>query len=129
VATINRALAEGRIDEDAWHQAMADLIKPAYLAADSPYGQAGHGGDAVTWKASRGFIADGLHQIRTCQPPGERFDYARSTLEGTMQIENSGDQVAAARIGRVIEQLVESGGLARNSTRRSRAVLDSGWCG
>jgi GNAT superfamily N-acetyltransferase/SAM-dependent methyltransferase len=65
VATINRALAEGQIDEDAWHQAMADMIKPAYLAADSPYGQAGHGGDAVTWEASRGFIAEALHRSGT----------------------------------------------------------------
>ena len=48
VAAIDRALAEGRIDEDAWHQAMAALIKPAYLAAENPYAQAGHGGNAAT---------------------------------------------------------------------------------
>ncbi len=62
VAEINRALAEGRIDEAGWHAAMADLIKPAYLSAESPYAQAGHGGDAATWEASRGFIAQTLHR-------------------------------------------------------------------
>jgi SAM-dependent methyltransferase len=65
VAEINQALEEGRIDEDGWHEAMAALIKPAYLAADNPYAQAGHGGDAATWEASRGFIAEALHRSGT----------------------------------------------------------------
>jgi SAM-dependent methyltransferase len=65
VAAINLALAEGRIDEEQWHAAMAALIRPAYLAAESPYAQAGHGGDAVTWEASRGFIAKALHKSGT----------------------------------------------------------------
>jgi len=62
VAETDEALAAGRIDEDGWHRAMAALIKPSYLAADNPYAQAGHGGDAKTWEASRGFIADALHR-------------------------------------------------------------------
>jgi SAM-dependent methyltransferase len=62
VAAINQALEEGRIDDDQWHAAMAALIKPAYLAADTPYAQAGHGGDATSWEASRGFIAQALHR-------------------------------------------------------------------
>lgn len=62
VAAINQALAEGRINEEEWHAAMAGLIKPAYLAAESPYAQAGHAGDAATWEASRGFIVEALHR-------------------------------------------------------------------
>jgi SAM-dependent methyltransferase len=65
VAAINQALSEGKIDEDGWHAAMAALVKPAYLAADNPYAQAGHGGDAATWEASRGFIAEALHRSGT----------------------------------------------------------------
>jgi len=65
VAEINRALEEGRMNEDQWHAAMAALIKPAYLAAGNPYAQAGHGGDAATWEASRGFIAKALHRSGT----------------------------------------------------------------
>jgi 2-polyprenyl-3-methyl-5-hydroxy-6-metoxy-1,4-benzoquinol methylase len=65
VAAIDQALAEGRINEDGWHEAMAALIKPAYLAADNPYAQAGHGGDAATWEASRGFIAEAIHRSGT----------------------------------------------------------------
>jgi RimJ/RimL family protein N-acetyltransferase/SAM-dependent methyltransferase len=62
VAEINQALAEGQINEDEWHAAMTVLIKPAYLAAEGPYAQAGHEGDATTWEASRGFIAAALHK-------------------------------------------------------------------
>jgi len=62
IAEIDRALAAGEIDENGWHEAIAELIKPLYLAADNPYGQAGHSGDEKTWEASRGFIADALHR-------------------------------------------------------------------
>lgn len=62
IAVINEALAQGHIDEAAWHQAMASLIKPAYLTANNPYAQAGHNGDASTWEAARGFIAQALHR-------------------------------------------------------------------
>ncbi len=62
VAAIDQDLAEGRIDEDGWHQAMAALVKPAYLAADNPYAQAGHDGNAESWEQSRGFIAHALHR-------------------------------------------------------------------
>jgi len=41
---------------------MASLIKPAYLASENPYAQAGHSGDGTTWEASRGFIAEALHR-------------------------------------------------------------------
>lgn len=62
VAAVNQALASGQIDEEQWHEAMASLIKPAYLSAENPYAQAGHGGDAATWDASRGFVADALYR-------------------------------------------------------------------
>jgi SAM-dependent methyltransferase len=65
IAFINQALDEGRIDEDGWHAAMASLIKPAYLAGENPYAQAGHSGNAESWEASRGFIAEALHRSGT----------------------------------------------------------------
>ena len=61
VASINNAFHGGLIDEAGWHEAMAALVKDAYLAADNPYGQAGHSGNASTWEASRAFIAEALH--------------------------------------------------------------------
>jgi YD repeat-containing protein len=65
VAAINQAFAAGQIDDTAWHEAMAALVKPAYLAAENPYAQAGHSGDAASWEASRGFIAQALHRSGT----------------------------------------------------------------
>lgn len=59
-AAIDRRLTAGEIDEAGWHRAMAELIAPAYLGADNPYRQAGHSGDAASWEASRGFIADAI---------------------------------------------------------------------
>jgi hypothetical protein len=61
VAEINQALKGGRIDAEGWHTAMADIVGPAYLAAESPYAQAGHSGDAQSWERSRGFIAQALN--------------------------------------------------------------------
>lgn len=65
VAANNQALAAGEIGEAEWHEAMAALIKPAYLAAGNPFAQAGHSGDAATWEASRGFIAGAIHRSGT----------------------------------------------------------------
>jgi len=65
VSAINQALESGQIDEAEWHASMADLVRPTYLAAESVYAQAGHGGDAASWEQSRGFIADALHQDGT----------------------------------------------------------------
>jgi len=62
IAEIDRALADGRIDDDGWHSAIARLIKPAYLAATNPYAQAGHSGNAESWEASRGFIAEAIYR-------------------------------------------------------------------
>lgn len=64
-AAIDADLAAGRIDEAGWHAAMAALVGPAYLAASSPFGQAGHSGDAASWEASRGFIRHALHTSGT----------------------------------------------------------------
>jgi SAM-dependent methyltransferase len=62
ILAIDRALEEARIDEEGWHEAMASLIKASYLSADNPYAQAGHSGNAATWQASRGFIAEAFHR-------------------------------------------------------------------
>ncbi len=65
VREIDAALEAGRIDEEGWHKAMAAVIEPSYLGATNPYAQAAHGGDAPTWEASRGFIAEALHRSGT----------------------------------------------------------------
>jgi SAM-dependent methyltransferase len=60
VSDIDQALVDGRLDEAGWHRAMAALVSPAYLTAATPFGQAGHSGDAHSWQESRGFVAHAI---------------------------------------------------------------------
>lgn len=53
VAAIDAALARGEIDEAGWHEAVAELVVPAYLAATTPWGQSGKSGDEALWESSR----------------------------------------------------------------------------
>jgi SAM-dependent methyltransferase len=60
VAAIDAALERGELDEEGWHQAMADLVVPAYLAGDNPRAQSGHSGDAERWEAARRLLLDAV---------------------------------------------------------------------
>ena len=60
IAAIDAALARGDIDEEGWHRAMADLVVPAYLAAESPWGQSGKSGDEALWEEARRHVADAI---------------------------------------------------------------------
>lgn len=60
IAAIDAALERGEIDEEGWHRAMADLVVPAYLAAETPWGQSGKSGDAALWEEARRHIVDAV---------------------------------------------------------------------
>jgi hypothetical protein len=60
VAAIDDALARGEIDEEGWHAAVAAVLVPAYLAAETPWGQSGKGGDEATWEQARRPVADAI---------------------------------------------------------------------
>lgn len=60
IADIDERLDRGEIDEAAWHRAMADLIVPAYLAAETPWGGSGKIGTAGDWEYTRSLIADAI---------------------------------------------------------------------
>ena len=60
VAAIDEALERGEIDEPGWHEAIAALVVPAYLAADTPWDGSGKSGDAESWTWSRSLIADAI---------------------------------------------------------------------
>jgi hypothetical protein len=65
VAAIDAKLAAGEIDEAGWHQAMAELLRPAYLTAPTPWEQSGKGGDQASWAAARRFIVQALQRDGT----------------------------------------------------------------
>ena len=57
VAVIDDRLERGEIDEEQWHREMADLAVPAYLAADTPWGQSGKSGTREDWEKGRSLVA------------------------------------------------------------------------
>jgi SAM-dependent methyltransferase len=65
IATIDAALERGEIDEEGWHRAIADLVVPAYLAADTPWGQSGKSGNEALWEEARRHITDPIDRDGT----------------------------------------------------------------
>lgn len=58
LAEADAAFEAGVIDEPEWHRRIAAVITPAYLAADTPWGQSGRSGDAASWEHARGLLVD-----------------------------------------------------------------------
>jgi protein-L-isoaspartate O-methyltransferase len=65
VAALDEALLRGEIDEEGWHRAVAELVVPAYLSADTPWGQSGKSGDAQGWEYARSLLADAVDRDGT----------------------------------------------------------------
>jgi SAM-dependent methyltransferase len=57
VAEIDDRLERGEIDEQEWHREMAQLVVPAYLEADTPWGQSGKSGSSEDWETARSLVA------------------------------------------------------------------------
>jgi SAM-dependent methyltransferase len=82
VAAIDARLERDEIDEDGWHRAMADLVVPAYLAAETPWGGSGRTGDAASWERSRSLIADAIDRDGTFLDVGCANGYLMESLPG-----------------------------------------------
>ncbi|HEV8468335.1 MAG TPA: class I SAM-dependent methyltransferase [Candidatus Limnocylindria bacterium] len=65
IAEIDVALDRGEIDEASWHARVAEIIRPAYLAATTPQAQSGFSGDASAWEHARGIIANAIDRDGT----------------------------------------------------------------
>jgi len=50
VAAIDSAYERGELDDAGWHAAVAELVVPAYLAAESAVGGSGSSRDGVGWE-------------------------------------------------------------------------------
>jgi SAM-dependent methyltransferase len=53
LAAIDEALERGEIDEQGWHDAVAAIVVPAYLAGETPWEQSGKSGDLASWERGR----------------------------------------------------------------------------
>jgi SAM-dependent methyltransferase len=60
LAACDAALEAGEIDEAEWHRRVAAVITPAYLAAETPWGQSGKSGDAASWERARSLLAEAM---------------------------------------------------------------------
>ena len=65
LADIDAELESGEIDEDEWHRRTGVLVVPAYLAAETPWGQSGKSGTAEDWERSRSHVADAIDRDGT----------------------------------------------------------------
>src|SRR5207245_5592654 len=65
IAEIDAALDRGEIDEAGWHARVADILRPAYLAAPTPESQSGFSGSPLAWEQARGLIAYGIDRSGT----------------------------------------------------------------
>ena len=66
IAAIDEAYARGELGEDGWHEAMAALVVPAYLAAETPQGGSGSSRDAAGWERARSLLVAAV-------APGQTF--------------------------------------------------------
>jgi SAM-dependent methyltransferase len=65
VEAIETAFERGEIDRDGWHERMAALVVPAYLAADNPRAQSGYSGDEAAWEQARSMVAEAIERSGT----------------------------------------------------------------
>lgn len=59
-AAIDAAYTRGELDDAGWHEAVAGIIVPAYLAAATPEGGSGSSRDAAGWERARSLVADAV---------------------------------------------------------------------
>ncbi|HXG75084.1 MAG TPA: class I SAM-dependent methyltransferase [Gaiellaceae bacterium] len=65
LAAIDAAYARGKLDDEGWHAAAAELVVPAYLAAATPEGGSGSSRDTAGWEYARSLLADALRPGQT----------------------------------------------------------------
>ena len=65
IEAVDRALAEGAIDQQGWHEAMAALLREPYLNAETPWEQSGKFGTAQGWVKARKFVLDPVDRSGT----------------------------------------------------------------
>ena len=66
IAAIDAAYAAGELDDTGWHAAMASLVVPAYLSAETAEGGSGSSRDAPGWEYARSLLAGAVE-------PGQSF--------------------------------------------------------
>lgn len=80
-----RALDAGRITEAEWFAIVTQFITDAYLAADNPRGQSGHGGDEAQYRYKRMMVLEAIHRSGTFLDVGCANGYLMESLDRWLQ--------------------------------------------
>ena len=65
VAAIEEAFERRDINEAQWHERMAALVVPAYLAGDNLRAKSGYSGTEADWEQARSLVAEGISRSGT----------------------------------------------------------------
>jgi SAM-dependent methyltransferase len=137
ISEIDAKLARGELSEDEWHTAMARLVVPAYLAAETPWGGSGKSGTHDDWEYSRSLIADAIDRDGSFLDVGCANGYLLECLVGwtSHRIEPYGldiapelVEVARRRLPDWADRFYAGNALTWNADRRftfARANLDA----
>lgn len=82
IAEIDAQLERGGITEDEWYEAMAALVVPNYVAADTPWGGSGKSGTHEDWEYSRSLIANAIDRDGSFLDVGCANGYLLESLVG-----------------------------------------------
>ena len=75
-----QALDEGRITEAEWFDIYNRFFTAAYLAADNPRAQSGHGGDEAAYRYTRMMVLEAIHKSGTFLDVGCANGYLMESL-------------------------------------------------
>jgi hypothetical protein len=96
VAAIEAAYAAGELDEAGWHEAMAALVVPAYLGANSPEGGSGSSRDAAGWEYARSLLAEPVEAGQTFLDVGCANGHLMASMAEWAGIEPYGLEISPA---------------------------------
>jgi hypothetical protein len=102
IAAIDAAYARGELDDAGWHEAMASLVVPAYLAAETPAGGSGSSRDEAGWERARSLLADAVEPGQAFLDVGCANGYLMESMARWARVESYGLEISPelARLAR-----------------------------
>lgn len=94
VAAIDDAYARGELDEAGWHEAMAALVVPAYLSAETAEGGSGSSRDGSGWEYARSLLADAVSAGQTFLDVGCANGHLMESMAAWAGVEPYGLEIA-----------------------------------
>jgi SAM-dependent methyltransferase len=94
VAAIDAAYERGELDDEGWHAALAGLVVPAYLAAETPEGGSGSSRDATGWERARSLVADAVEPGQTFLDVGCANGHLMESMRRWAQVEPYGLEIS-----------------------------------